>query len=257
MRSQASIKGHPIHPMLVPFPFAFLTGAWGFALAGAISKRRELTSVSRHLVPAGVAAGVLAAVPGLIDYVGTVPPASSGKSRATKHALLNSAALGLCSLGWLAGRNSKRTVLPLVLQGIGAAAISLGGWLGGTLAFRNQIGVDHRYANAGKWKDETVEDTGPAALSAAAHGLDFNQMKLVHADDTRIVIGRTGKGYAAFADRCTHRGGPLSDGVLMCGTVQCPWHGSQFDVQTGEVKCGPAKENIATYPIEGKPARTA
>ncbi|MET0167857.1 MAG: Rieske 2Fe-2S domain-containing protein [Vicinamibacterales bacterium] len=49
----------------------------------------------------------------------------------------------------------------------------------------------------------------------------------------------------------------MSDGVLMCGTVQCPWHGSQFDVQTGEVKCGPAKENIATYLIEGKPARTA
>jgi len=40
-------------------------------------------------------------------------------------------------------------------------------------------------------------------------------------------------------DRCTHRGGPLSDGVLMCGTVQCPWHGSQFDVKTVEVKCGP------------------
>ena len=64
--------------------FAFLTGAWGFALAGAISTRRELTSVSQHLVPAGVAAGVLAAVPGLIDYVGTVPQTSSGKSRATK-----------------------------------------------------------------------------------------------------------------------------------------------------------------------------
>jgi len=243
--------------MLIPFPFAFLTGAWGFPLAGAISKRRELTSVSRHLVPAGVAAGVLAAVPGLIDYVGTVPPASSGKSRATTHALLNSTAPGLCSLGWLAGRNSERTVLPLVLQGIAAAAISLGGWLGGTLAYRNQIGIDHRYANAGKWKEETVENADPAALSAAAHGLDFNQMKLVHADDTRIVIGRTGKGYAAFADRCTHRGGPLSDGVLMCGTVQCPWHGSQFDVQTGEVKCGPAKESIATYPLEDKPARMA
>jgi nitrite reductase/ring-hydroxylating ferredoxin subunit len=66
----------------------------------------------------------------------------------------------------------------------------------------------------------------------------------------RIVIARTGKGYAAFADRCTHRGGPLSDGALMCGTVQCPWHGSQFDVQTGEVKCGPAEKPIQTYEIE-------
>ena len=250
MRSQASIKGHPIHPMLVPFPFAFLTGAWGFALAGAISKRRELTSVSRHLVPAGVAAGVLAAVPGLIDYVGTVPPASSGKSRATKHALLNSAALGLCSLGWLAGRNSKRTVLPLVLQGIGAAAISLGGWLGGTLAFRNQIGVDHRYANAGKWQEDERTNTGKAALAFAGAGLGVDQMKLVRVEDERIAVARTEDGLAAFSDRCTHRGGPLSDGVLICGTVQCPWHGSQFDVKSGKVKCGPAKEDIRVYPTE-------
>jgi nitrite reductase/ring-hydroxylating ferredoxin subunit/uncharacterized membrane protein len=257
MRSKASIKGHPIHPMLIPYPFAFLTGAWGFALAGAISRRRELTSVSRHLVPAGVAAGILAAVPGLIDYVGTVPPASSGKSRATKHALLNSAALALCSLGWLAGRNSERTVLPLVLQGIGAAAISLGGWLGGTLVNRNQIGIDHRYANAGKWREQVLDPAEPPALATAASDLDVNQMKLVHVGNKRVVVGRTEEGAAAFSDRCTHRGGPLSDGVLICGIVQCPWHGSQFDVRTGAVKCGPAKENIATYPIEDKPARTA
>jgi nitrite reductase/ring-hydroxylating ferredoxin subunit len=36
----------------------------------------------------------------------------------------------------------------------------------------------------------------------------------------------------------------------MCGTVQCPWHGSQFDVHTGEVKCGPAEKKIDTYPID-------
>jgi nitrite reductase/ring-hydroxylating ferredoxin subunit len=69
----------------------------------------------------------------------------------------------------------------------------------------------------------------------------------VHAGGTRVAVGRTGKGYVAFQDRCTHRGGPLSDGVLMCGTVQCPWHGSQFDVHTGEVKAGPAEQKIETY----------
>jgi len=33
--------------------------------------------------------------------------------------------------------------------------------------------------------------------------------------------------------------------------VQCPWHGSQFDVRSGEVKCGPAEEPIKTFEIEG------
>ena len=35
----------------------------------------------------------------------------------------------------------------------------------------------------------------------------------------------------------------------MCGTVQCPWHGSQFDVHTGEVMAGPAEKDIETYDV--------
>jgi nitrite reductase/ring-hydroxylating ferredoxin subunit len=37
--------------------------------------------------------------------------------------------------------------------------------------------------------------------------------------------------------------------VLACGTVQCPWHGSQFDVHTGHVKAGPAEKDIETYDL--------
>jgi nitrite reductase/ring-hydroxylating ferredoxin subunit len=54
----------------------------------------------------------------------------------------------------------------------------------------------------------------------------------------------------AFNDRCTHRGGSLAGGVMICGTVQCLWHGSQFDVITGKVACGPAKEAIAVYEVD-------
>lgn len=236
--------------MLISYPFAFLTGGWGFGVAGAVAKQPELTTVSRYLVPAGVVAGLLAAVPGIIDYRTRVPPESSAKSRAAKHGLINTAALVLFTAGWMLGRRSRRTAVPLALQTLGAAAISFGGWLGGTLVFRNQIGVDHRYANAGKWQEETREHGRNRALTSAAAPLGVNQMKLVHAGDERIVVARTEQGHAAFADRCTHRGGPLSDGVLICGTVQCPWHGSQFDVRTGEVKCGPAEKKIRTYEME-------
>jgi nitrite reductase/ring-hydroxylating ferredoxin subunit/uncharacterized membrane protein len=250
MKSSASIKGHPIHPMLIVYPFAFLTGAFGFSVAAAARRNRDLRTVADYLVPAGIATGLLAAVPGIIDYLNAVPPNSSGKERATKHALLNTTGLGLFATSWLVGRNGTRRALPLVLQGLGSALMSIAGYMGGTLVYRNQIGVDHRYANAGKWQEETREHSQSRALTSAAAPLDVNQMKLVHVDDTRIVVGRTEGGYAAFDDRCTHKGGPLSDGVLMCGTVQCPWHGSQFDVRTGEVKCGPAEEKIATYAID-------
>jgi nitrite reductase/ring-hydroxylating ferredoxin subunit/uncharacterized membrane protein len=250
MKSQASIKGHPLHPMLIVYPFAFLTGAFGFNLAAAASRSRDLHAVADRLVPAGIAAGLAAAVPGLIDYLTVVPPKSSANERATKHALLNTAGLGLFAVSWLLStrRDARRTAL--VLQGIGSAAMSVAGYMGGTLVYRNQIGVDHRYANAGKWQEESRGDAESQALTAAAAPLGVNQMKLVHADGRRIVVGRTETGYAAFDDRCTHRGGPLSDGALICGTVQCPWHGSQFDVHTGEVKCGPAEQPIETFPID-------
>src|SRR3954471_21233725 len=104
MRSYASIKGHPIHPMLIVYPFAFLTGAFGFNLAAAASRRRDFADVSQHLIPVGVAAGLAAAVPGLLDYRESVPPESSAKERATRHALLNSAALGLFVTSWFFGR---------------------------------------------------------------------------------------------------------------------------------------------------------
>ena len=80
-------------------------------------------------------------------------------------------------------------------------------------------------------------------------------MKLLRLGDRRIVLARTEEGYTAFEDHCTHRGGSLADGVLISGTVQCPWHGSQFDVRTGAVCNGPAKEPVATYPIEVKGKR--
>lgn len=246
MKSTASIKSHPIHPMLIPFPFAFLTGGWGFGVAAAVSGNEDLKTVSRYLVPAGLVAGLVAAVPGIVDYLGSVPPQSSAKERATRHALINVGSLALFALGWLAGRKRDHT-LPLAVQGVGAATLCVGSWMGGTLAYRNQIGVDHRYANAGKWREEQVAPDDETAFEEVAHGLSVNQMKLVHVGDRRIAVGRTGKGYVAFQDRCTHKGGPLSDGTLMCGTVQCPWHGSQFDAHTGEVKAGPAESNIETY----------
>jgi nitrite reductase/ring-hydroxylating ferredoxin subunit/uncharacterized membrane protein len=249
MKSYASIKGHPLHPMLIVYPFAFLTGAFGFNLAATATRRRDLADVSQRLIPAGIVAGLIAAVPGLLDYERSVPPDSSAKVRATKHALLNTTALGLFTISWLLGKRGRRRGLPLVLQGAASAAMSAAGYMGGTLVYRNQIGVDHRYANAGRWQEG--ERTNGGALSFSGAGLGVDQMKLVRVEDERIVVARTEEGLAAFSDRCTHRGGPLSDGVLICGTVQCPWHGSQFDVKTGKVKCGPATEDIRVYPMTG------
>jgi nitrite reductase/ring-hydroxylating ferredoxin subunit len=75
-------------------------------------------------------------------------------------------------------------------------------------------------------------------------------MKLIHVGANRVVLGKTETGFVAFEDHCSHRGGSLAGGSMICGTVQCPWHGSQFDCKTGAVKAGPAKEGIHVYPVQ-------
>lgn len=253
MKSRASIKSHPIHQMLIPFPLASLWGSLLFDLLGRVMDRPALWTTGGHLAIVGVITALVAAIPGFLDYVHTVPPDSTGKTRATRHMMVNLSAVGLMALAWWLRDD---VTLPPGAAELAAKAgsvilVTVGGWMGGTLVVRNQIGVDHRYARAGKWSEESFQvQPGTPFVVAKVDDLQPNQMRLLHVNGRRIVLARTENGYAAFDDSCTHRGGSLADGVLMCGRVQCPWHGSQFDVKTGAVHSGPARESIAAYRVE-------
>lgn len=249
MRSRAHFKAHPIHPALIPFPFAFLWGAAIFDLLHVVSGRDDFTITASHLTVAGLIAGVLAAIPGVIDYVYAVPPDSSGKQRATKHAVGNVTALCLFLAAWIL-RNPDGTMVTttLVLEVCGAAVMAWAGMLGGELVVRNMISVDHRYAEAGKWKEESVAGKpGEEVVVASAGELQNGQMKLLWVNGRRIALAKTAEGYCAFQDGCTHRGASLAGGVLVGDTVHCLWHGSQFNVRSGQVECGPAKEKIKLF----------
>lgn len=62
------------------------------------------------------------------------------------------------------------------------------------------------------------------------------------------IFNIDGKLYATQAD-CTHRGGPLCEGALWGDIVTCPWHGSEFNIRTGEVLTGPADTPLLTYDV--------
>jgi nitrite reductase/ring-hydroxylating ferredoxin subunit/uncharacterized membrane protein len=253
MKSKAVLFGHPAHPMLIPFPFAFLTGAFLFDAVGWLRSVPSLWTTGAYLSLAGVATAVLAAVPGFIDYLYTVPPDSSAKTRATRHMLANLSAVVMFAIAWwIRGETAARPGLAVLgLEAIGLAVLSAGAYMGGTLVTRNLIGIDHRYAQAGKWRDESVAALPNEAIAVARRDeLKVDQMKLLRVGDKRIVLARTEDGYVAFDDRCTHKGGSLAGGVMVCGTVHCLWHGSQFDVSTGKVKAGPAKKQIRAYQVK-------
>ncbi len=64
--------------------------------------------------------------------------------------------------------------------------------------------------------------------------------KRVEANGTPIVLTKCSGRILGLADTCSHLGGPLSEGKLKDCTIQCPWHGSRFSLETGEVLDGPA-----------------
>ena len=142
MKSTARVLGHPIHPMLIPYPFAFLSGAAAFNVAAAARGDERLAQTARHLRAAGIVGALTAAVPGIVDYFGTVP-AGKPRETATFHALSNITALGLFAASAMTQRNGGRPGAgTLALELAGTVMLSIGGWLGGDLSYHHQIGVD-------------------------------------------------------------------------------------------------------------------
>jgi nitrite reductase/ring-hydroxylating ferredoxin subunit/uncharacterized membrane protein len=249
MKSKASFDGHPIHTVLNVFPLAFFVGAFVFDATGIISGRLQFWQTGKYLGIAGIISALIAAIPGAIDYVYTIPPNSSAKKRGLTHGLMNVSVVVLFVVSFFVRRGAAPLLVVVLIEAIGAILLCLAGFMGGTLVYRNQIGVYNRYADKGKWKEEVVNQVNGQWNVGKTDELKTDQMKLVHAGDKRIVIARTENGYVGFDDRCTHKGGSLAGGVMICGTVQCPWHGTQFDVTTGNVKAGPATEKINTYKV--------
>jgi nitrite reductase/ring-hydroxylating ferredoxin subunit len=73
--------------------------------------------------------------------------------------------------------------------------------------------------------------------------LEAGAMRAVDVDGVRVLVSRSKDGgVCAIASACTHVGGPLDEGERDGNVVACPWHGSRFDLCSGEVLRGPATE---------------
>jgi ferredoxin-NADP reductase/nitrite reductase/ring-hydroxylating ferredoxin subunit len=85
---------------------------------------------------------------------------------------------------------------------------------------------------------------------ANTNDIQPSHMKEVQLDGENICLVNVEGKYYAIGNICTHEGGPLADGTLEGYEVECPWHGSKFDVRTGEVKEPPASEPEPTYHVK-------
>ena len=141
-RSTASIFGHPIHRMLVPFPMVCFIGAFVTDIIYARTTNLMWQYFSIWLIAAGLAIGALAALVGFIDYFGDRRVRATRP--ATPHMLLNMLAMLLSLVNaFVHSRDGWTAVVPdgIILSGIVVLILAVSAWLGGSLSYRHGVGV--------------------------------------------------------------------------------------------------------------------
>jgi uncharacterized membrane protein len=140
--SIASIAGHPIHPMLVPFPIAFFFLAFVTDLAFWRTAQLFWSNFSSWLIAAGLVMGALAALAGMVDFFGN--SRVRAQAPAWPHFIGNVVVLGLSLVNtFVHARDGWTAVVPwgLTLSGCVVAVMLFTGWLGGALVYRHRVGV--------------------------------------------------------------------------------------------------------------------
>ncbi|MER5716233.1 Rieske 2Fe-2S domain-containing protein [Streptomyces sp. NPDC002132] len=216
--------GHPVHPLLVQVP----VGSW--MSAAVLDMRPGRSREAGLLVGVGLAAAAPAALAGAVDWA----ELHREQSRVgLVHAVANWAAVGLYATS-LVCRVKGRTAAGRAYGFLGLTAVGVGGMLGGHLAYRQASGANHA-----EEVPHVIRDTWHR-VGAVAEFPAGEPVRRVVDDVPILVVRETGGEIHALAERCSHLAGPLSEGTVADGCVQCPWHGSVFRLSDGWNVRGPA-----------------
>jgi nitrite reductase/ring-hydroxylating ferredoxin subunit len=213
--------GNPLHPALTDVPL----GAWTAALV--------LDFAGSESADGALAVGILGAVPAALTGLNDWSHLKDDARRiGTVHALVNTAGL-LLNVASLAARRGGHRSVGRLLSGVAYAGAAFSAHLGGHLSFGLGVRVNR-----------TAFESPRDRFAPVCGEEDLNGGKLVgvELEGESVIVSRSeASGEAcAIAATCSHLGGPLDEGKREGDTVVCPWHGSRFDLCSGEVRGGPA-----------------
>ena len=227
--------GHPLHPVLTDIPLGAWTLAVLFDIIYLFKGTHGWISAADLAVFVGLLGALGSALTGYTDWSTTF-----GRERRVgiAHGLLNTAVIVVYLVSLIIRVTHGSRGLAIVLALIGYGIVLTAAFLGGDLVFSIGTGVNHH-----AWQEVPTKFT-KVMLEGQ---LTDNMLVKAMAGDTPILLYKKGNTVCAISETCSHAGGPLSEGELDGDIVQCPWHGSRFDICTGLVKGGPATISQVRY----------
>jgi uncharacterized membrane protein len=143
MESRAKLLGHAIHPILIVFPLGLLSTGVIFDVIYLIWGNPVMATVAFWMIVAGIIGGLIAALPGWIDWF-AIPSGTRAKSVGLIHGAGNVLVLLLFIGSWWLRHDApeRPEMLALIISFAGAGISLLTGWLGGELVERLGVSVD-------------------------------------------------------------------------------------------------------------------
>jgi nitrite reductase/ring-hydroxylating ferredoxin subunit len=225
--------GHPLHAATTDVPVGALT----VSLVLDVFDQRPAADIALVI---GVLFMLLSAVIGAVDYADTD---GTALTQATVHSAVMVVALAVyvISLAIRAGQPDDR-VAAVITAFAGYGLLTVGAYIGGHVAYALGNMVDrHAFLSRGsKWLPLEL-DPGTELAEASPTRVRFGSELL--------VVVRIGESIHALHEKCAHAGGPLSKGTIVDGCLQCPWHGSRFELATGHVRRGPSVYDQPRYDV--------
>lgn len=222
--------GHPLHPFMTDVTLGAMTTSMALDALG--EEDGADLALKLGVMTSGVTA--LSGAAQWYDATNHEEPRRLG----ALHAELNSVALGFYVASWMLRARDKRTA-GVATAWIGHALAHTSGYIGGHLAYNLGIGVDRTMTigRIGEWADTGVQESelGPG------------EAKRIEVGDVPVMLLKDHTAIYAASPVCTHLEGPLDEGSIDGSCVQCPWHGSMFDVTNGKVVHGPATAALPVY----------
>jgi nitrite reductase/ring-hydroxylating ferredoxin subunit len=228
--------GHPLHGAATDIPI-------GTVLLAVVLDLMNQRAAADIAVVATILFMLAAAATGAADYANTD---GAARSRATLHATLMVVALVILAVS-LAARAANPTdrTIPVMLVVIAALVVTAGAYVGGDVVYvLGNMVSRHAFRGPGtKW---IKLDTGDIAdLSTLPEATPTK----ARAGTNDLVLVRIGSTVHALHAVCAHAGGPLAQGTVADGCLECPWHASRFRLADGRVARGPAVYDQPAYEV--------